>query len=187
MQVKIEEIQDQGLELDEVIPESVLDEALASSAGFVRSKPTVFKGRFRRLPGRVLLKSGFVASVKAPCKRCLKDVEVEVPVQFELNLVSDRKEMLGANAEGDDDGHAPRAGSFMLEDVDSEPFDGKVIHLDPIIREQILLNLPVSVLCQDSCKGLCSACGQDLNVKECGCERKVVDIRLAKLKDVKLH
>lgn len=187
MQVKIEEIQDQGLELNEVIPESVLDEALASSDGFVRSKPITFKGKFRRFPGRVLLNAGFLSSVKAPCKRCLKDVELEIPVQFDLNLVSDAKEKMGANAEGDDDGHSPRAGSFILDDVDSEPFDGKVIHLDPIIREQMLLNLPVSVLCQDACKGLCSVCGQDLNLKECGCERKVVDIRLAKLKDVKLH
>ena len=49
-----------------------------------------------------------------------------------------------------------------------------------------VLALPVSVICQDDCKGLCTVCGQDLNEKECGCQRKVVDIRLAKLKDIKL-
>ncbi len=61
--------------------------------------------------------------------------------------------------EGDDDGRAPQAGSFMLADADSEPFDGKTIRLDPIIREQVVLALPVSVLCAEDCKGLCTVCG----------------------------
>ena len=71
--------------------------------------------------------------------------------------------------------------------MDAEPFDGKTIDLDPIIREQVLLALPVSVLCREDCKGLCTVCGEDLNEKDCGCERKVVDVRLAKLKDIKLN
>ena len=65
--------------------------------------------------------------------------------------------------------------------------DLETIDLDPIVREQVLLALPVSVLCQEDCRGLCTVCGQDLNEKDCGCERKVVDVRLAKLKDIKLN
>jgi uncharacterized protein len=188
MQVKIEEIQDKGLELDEAIPRAVLDPAFEGTPGFSLSETTKLKASFKKFAGRVLLKGAFSASVKAPCKRCVKDVQLSVPVKFELNLVPqapvrDDDE----DGEADDDGKAPRAGSFRLEEVDSEPFDGKTIQLDPIIREQLLLALPVSVVCKDDCSGLCTVCGQDLNEKECGCDRKVVDVRLAKLKDIKLN
>jgi uncharacterized protein len=186
MQVKIEEIQDKGLELNEAIPEAVLDEALAQSPGFARKGDSRLKARFKRLSGRVLLDGAFEANVVAPCKRCVKEVELKLPVKFALNLVPEQPAD-GDGAEGDDDGKSVRAGSFKLDDADSEPFDGKSIQLDPIIREQLLLALPVSVLCKDECKGLCTVCGQDLNERECGCERKVVDIRLAKLKDIKLN
>jgi len=43
------------------------------------------------------------------------------------------------------------------------------------------------VLCREDCKGLCSTCGQDLNEKDCGhSSKKEIDVRLAKLKDIKL-
>jgi uncharacterized protein len=187
MQVKIEEIQDKGLELNEVIPPDTLRDALLGSEGFRLKEASRFHARFKKLSGQVLLSGSFEATVVAPCKRCVKDVEVKLPVKFELNLVPQEPKGDDDDGEGDDDGRAPRAGSFRMGDVDSEPFDGKTIRLDPIIREQIMLALPVSVLCKDDCKGLCTVCGQDLNDKECGCERKVVDIRLAKLKDIKLN
>ena len=79
------------------------------------------------------------------------------------------------------------AASFELDEVDAEPFNGKTIDLDPVVREQVLLALPVSVVCRDDCKGLCSTCGQDLNEQDCGHGKvKEVDVRLAKLKDIKL-
>lgn len=88
----------------------------------------------------------------------------------------------------EDDGQSPTASSFELDEIDAEPFNGKTIDLDPVVREQVLLALPVSVLCRDDCKGLCSICGQDLNEKDCGHGKvKEVDVRLAKLKDIKLN
>lgn len=186
MRVKIEEIQDKGLELNEPIAAAVVDEALAATVGFKRKAAGQLHAKLKKLSGRVLLDGWFETAVVAPCKRCVKDVELSVPVRFELALVPEVKKHHDGG-EGDDDGKAARAGSFRLEDADSEPFDGKTIQLDPIIREQLVLALPVAVLCKDDCKGLCTVCGQDLNEKECGCERKVVDIRLAKLKDIKLN
>ncbi len=37
------------------------------------------------------------------------------------------------------------------------------------IRENIILDYPIKVLCGEACKGLCSKCGQDLNEKVCSC------------------
>jgi uncharacterized protein len=186
MQVKIEEIQDKGLDLNEKIPSAVIDEALTQSEGFSRKGESTLKARLKRLAGRVLLEGSFEATVVGPCKRCVKDVELTVPIKFELTLVPQAPRR-DDDREGEDDGKAPRAGSFRIDEADSEPFDGKVIQLDPIVREQLLLSLPVAVVCKDDCRGLCTVCGQDLNDKDCGHERKVVDIRLAKLKDIKLN
>ena len=40
------------------------------------------------------------------------------------------------------------------------------------IREALMLSLPHSPLCDESCKGLCIQCGKDLNGGPCGCQRK---------------
>jgi len=185
MQVKVEEIQDKGLELNEAIPASVLDEALSATVGFVRKGASSLRAKLKKLAGRVLLTGAFDATVTGPCKRCLKDVSLQLPVKFELTLVAQPKD--DGEGDGDDDGKSPRAGSFKLDEADSEPFDGKTIDLDPIIREQLVLALPVSVLCKDDCKGLCTVCGQDLNEKDCGHTQKIGHVGLAKLKDIKLN
>src|SRR4029077_12174807 len=88
---------------------------------------------------------------------------------------------------GEHEGAAPTIGSFDLDAVDAEPFDGKTIDLDPIVREQVLLALPLSVLCKEDCKGLCPECGQDLNERECGHKPANPLNPFAKLKDLKLN
>jgi uncharacterized protein len=40
------------------------------------------------------------------------------------------------------------------------------------IREALILRLPHSPLCGESCKGLCIQCGKDLNEGPCGCRRR---------------
>ena len=45
------------------------------------------------------------------------------------------------------------------------------------LRETIIFNLPAKPLCRADCKGLCSACGQNLNLGECRCARKTDDPR----------
>jgi uncharacterized protein len=78
-------------------------------------------------------------------------------------------------------------GSFAPEQAEEETYSGKVIELDPIVREQILLALPAYPVCDEGCKGLCTVCGANLNERECGCDRHVPDPRWAGLKDVKLQ
>ena len=188
MLVKIEEIQDKGLELNEPVSVELLAEALEPSEGFKVIEAGKIALRFKKVAGRVFLTANMKAELIAPCKRCAKDVSLGVPVNFSLRMVDKSQFDRHPSAEEDDDGgNAESAGSFDLDQVDAEPFDGKTIDLDPIIREQVLLALPVSVLCREDCKGLCTVCGEDLNEKDCGCERKVVDVRLAKLKDIKLN
>ncbi len=187
MLVKIEEIQDKGLEVNAPVSLELLTEALVPSDGFKVSEPGKISVRFKKVAGRVFLNGNMRAELIAPCKRCTNDVSLGVPVNFSLRMVDRTQFDRAASSDEEDAGNGESAGSFDLDQADAEPFDGKTIDLDPIIREQVLLALPVSVLCREDCKGLCTVCGEDLNEKDCGCERKVVDVRLAKLKDIKLN
>ena len=54
--------------------------------------------------------------------------------------------------------------------------------LAELATADILLELPTSVLCVESCKGLCPVCGANLNEGDCGCDRSQRDPRLDKLR-----
>jgi uncharacterized protein len=59
------------------------------------------------------------------------------------------------------------------------------IDLEPMVRDTVVLGLPESPLCREDCKGLCAACGADLNDGPCDCggpDR--TDLRWAALKDL---
>ena len=60
-----------------------------------------------------------------------------------------------------------------------------VIDLAQVIDEQVALALPMKILCDENCKGLCPQCGTDLNKSACNCTKEVVDDRLLVLKDIK--
>jgi uncharacterized protein len=203
MLVKIEEIQEPGLKRSEPIKAEVLSTALADSEGFTLVSSSPLTASFKKVSGRVFVKGHFSAELECPCKRCTTAVPVPIDVDFSLRMipeptaprVDDDAEVSLGNGKGkkrraqkkEDDGEAEVAASFELDEIDAEPFDGKTIDLDPVVREQVLLALPVTVVCRDDCKGLCPACGQDLNEQDCGHGKaKEVDVRLAKLKDIKL-
>ncbi|MBQ5968619.1 MAG: DUF177 domain-containing protein [Clostridia bacterium] len=51
------------------------------------------------------------------------------------------------------------------------------LDLTALVREDVLLALPTKLLCRDDCRGLCPACGKNLNDGPCGC-KKEIDPRL---------
>ena len=53
-----------------------------------------------------------------------------------------------------------------------------------LIKEQIVLNVPMKLLCNEECKGICPKCGTDLNINKCNCSLTEVDSRLEILKDL---
>jgi uncharacterized protein len=191
MVVQVEQIREEGLNLVEPIKREVFVEALSGPRGkdtgfeIVNSSPLSVE--LHKVSGGVLLKGKFDARVQCPCKRCLRDVESDLPVRFTLNLVSRAEMPANDGAEAEDDEVAEAVGSFELGDADDEWFDGRTIDLDPIVQEQVLLALPMNVLCKEDCLGLCPSCGQDLNEAKCGCDTKVVDPRFATLKNIKLN
>jgi uncharacterized protein len=199
MLVKIEQIKETGLKLEEPIGLKLLGDALSGAdsgedTGFRAASPSTLKASLRKVSGGVLLEGQFTAHVASECKRCLGPVDLKVPVSFTLNLVPESlvrgddflKKEDESVMEKKERAQGEVGGSFDLEDADEEVFNGKTIDLDPIVREQLLLALPMSAVCREDCKGLCPQCGINLNEATCSCETKPVDPRMAPLKNIKL-
>ena len=69
-----------------------------------------------------------------------------------------------------------------LEDVEHDTYshykfdyevekDTEFIDLGDDIRQEIILGLPVQVLCREDCRGICLHCGANLNEEECHCSK----------------
>ncbi|MGC3996212.1 MAG: DUF177 domain-containing protein [Anaeromyxobacter sp.] len=186
MRVNIDEIKEHGLRRSWDLSREQLGELVAGDqAGYQARGPAHLEATLEKIERRVRVKLRGEAQLTVECGRCLTPVTVDLPVVFELTLVP--------SDEYDDAPHADKdgntgvvAGSFEPAQAEEDVYSGKVIDLDPLVREQLLLALPGYPVCKDDCKGLCAVCGANLNDRECGCNRHVPDPRWAGLKDVKL-
>jgi uncharacterized protein len=63
---------------------------------------------------------------------------------------------------------------------------GDHAHLEPVVRDAVVLSMPLNPLCRPDCKGLCPACGADRNTVDCGHDVRRTDLRwepLSRLKE----
>ena len=110
------------------------------------------------------------AEVQVECARCL------VPYGYEADGTTDFIATTASLRE-----------QYRAEAVDDEEyviFDPNELRADitDLVRETLLLELPMKPLCRDDCKGLCTHCGANLNDKPCECESKSIDPRWEGLK-----
>ena len=104
---------------------------------------------------------------KIPCDRCLTDVEQE------LSLVVVRHINL----------HLPD-GDEGLEFDEANFIQGHHLDLDKLFYGEMLANWPNKTLCTDDCQGICSVCGQNLNISRCNCEDTDLDPRMSVIRDI---
>ena len=121
----------------------------------------------------IRLRGRLAAGLELQCARCLEPVPQEVKREFELLY-----RPLGADAGIDE---------LSVTDAEAEIgyYQGEGLALEDVLREQILLALPLKVTCRADCKGLCPQCGKNLNQEQCSCSTEVEDPRWAALKDVR--
>lgn len=79
--------------------------------------------------------------------------------------------------------YRPRSGRERDGEEDEETYELGSDHLDlaPMVRDAVLLDLPIAPLCQGDCRGLCDRCGADRNVDPCDCTSDRIDDRWAAL------
>ena len=108
-------------------------------------------------------------TVQIPCDRCLQEVDVPFHVVIEKVI-----RMQDASDETEDD--SDEAASYIDEE--------RVLDVDRLIFNEILVNWPAKVLCKSDCKGICPKCGTNLNLATCDCEQGELDPRMAQFQDV---
>ena len=121
----------------------------------------------------IRLRGRLSAGLELQCARCLEPVPQNVKPDIELLYRPS-----GADAGGDEP---------SVTDAEAEIgyYQGEGLLLEDVLREQLLLALPLKVTCREDCNGLCPQCGKNLNQEQCSCSTEVEDPRWAALKDVR--
>lgn len=126
-------------------------------------EPIQLKGEFESIGNGIVRFTGEIRSkLESRCSRCSTKVEYPLAVEFEQRFSS---------------------GFEGIDQEDIESVVGERVDLEPIVMEELHVSIPMSVLCKEDCKGLCSTCGGDLNVDGCDCASTDIDPRLSGLKD----
>ena len=115
--------------------------ALSPDDAVQPAAPVSYQLLITDVSGGVLVQGSGKTRVSGICGRCLKPIEVD--------LAAENIEL-----------YVPVADSA-----------GEELDISEDIREEILLNLPMNLLCREDCAGLCPECGADLNQTQCGCSR----------------
>jgi uncharacterized protein len=112
-------------------------------------------------------------SLETDCARCLEPLTQAVERGFDLLYRPQ-----GADAGRDE---------MSVTDAEAEIsyYEGEGLLLDDVVREQVLLAVPLKVTCREDCKGLCPHCGKNLNEEQCGCEVTLEEPRWAALKEIR--
>ncbi len=125
-----------------------------------------------KLGSTVNIEGSLDAIVRVGCSRCAAPVRISVHREFKAVFVTA------------DSGEADRAVELDERDLDLDYYRGGVIDGLRLLAEQILLDIPMKILCADDCKGLCPSCGANFNQTECDCEAPT-DPRWESLKDLR--
>ncbi len=121
----------------------------------------------------ILVRGRLKGQLTLSCGRCLEDFAAPVEAEFDLLLVP------GPAAVGPDEEELSAA------DLDLDFYSGEMVDLESILREQIILTLPLKPLCAEICRGLCPRCGANLNREACNCQAEKADSPFAKLAKLK--
>jgi uncharacterized protein len=122
--------------------------------------------------GEIRVKGHVAVRMEADCDRCLEPAAFPIDSDFELYY---RPVAEGYGEEKAIDQSEAEMGFY----------EGEGLELDDVLREFVILALPMQRLCGESCKGICPVCGQNRNQKQCSCQVVPANDRWAALRQLK--
>ena len=165
MRLKISDIPEGGLTQELDLPVEVRD-----GAGPDTAHVSIKLFRF----GKKVVAEGTVRiTVSLNCSRCLK--AVAYPVETKFSEEYNPAEAFDKEEEQE----------LTDRELDLGYYSNDELDISGLIREQVLLSVPMKPLCIADCQGICVKCGKDLNEGACGCKTEEVDPRLAPLSKFK--
>ncbi|MCP3816721.1 DUF177 domain-containing protein [Streptomyces sp. A3M-1-3] len=148
------------------------DFGLDGVIGVPEGAPMELDLRLESVMEGVLVTGTARASAEGECVRCLESLELELEADFQ--------EMF-SYPDADDRGRPKAEPVADAEDDEDRLFieDG-LFDLEPVLRDAVVLALPLQPVCREDCLGLCSECGVGLNDNP-DHHHDAVDIRWAAL------
>jgi len=105
----------------------------------------------------VRIQGQYSVEMASPCDRCLKSARFPLESRFDLyyrpmSVIAREEEVEVDDAE-----------------VEMSFYEGGGIELEEVVKEQVLLALPMQRVCSEDCKGICPMCGGNRNDAACNC------------------
>jgi DUF177 domain-containing protein len=158
------------LELHEIfIDETLAPGKIDFGRGIQQVEPLQVKGSAELVETEIHLEGSLQTAVEVSCDRCLEPARRKAEVEFDLYYRP--IQTIARNEEVE----------MTEDDLDIGFYQGNGLMLEDAVKEQVLLALPMKNVCRPDCAGLCPVCGQNRNLKECGCRPPVKDLRWAPL------
>lgn len=142
---------------------------LLGDASVVQTAPLAGEIAMLRTSEGILVEGILSGAVQVECSRCLRPVVLPVTVEIEEEFKPTVDVLRGNYLPVDEEDAA------LLID------ERHVLDLAEVLRQAVLLALPLQVLCRPDCAGLCQTCGQDLNEGVCDCPDEETDPRWEQL------
>jgi uncharacterized protein len=136
---------------------------------FRQAEPLDVRASAELVEGQIRITGELHTRLELVCARCLEPVQEDVAREFDLYY----RPMASITKE--------EQVRLKLDDTEIAFFEGQGLFLADVLAEQVLLALPMKVICRSDCRGLCPQCGVNLNNEECRCETHTADPRMAPL------
>ena len=138
------------------------------------SEPLEFKLRLQQTGKFVEVDGHLDAVVGLNCGRCLQDFDLSLSESFSVTFVPQLK-----------DNETEEEVELGADELELVPYVDETLELRDTLQEQLLMAVPISPLCKETCKGLCPECGINLNIKKCDCTKKLFNNKFTALADIK--
>jgi len=146
-----------------------------SGEGIEQASPLRATGVAELLPdsdGEVRIRGRYTVEMAAECDRCLG--RARFPLEADLDLFYRPSSFIAREEEVE----------IGEEEAEIGFYENGGLELEDVLREQVLLSLPMQRVCSDLCKGICPVCGRNRNEIECGCKPETTDDRWGALRDL---
>lgn len=162
MEILVDDIPEEGKEIKLAASIEDLD---STGEGIRLEEPLTLKAFIGRSGDKVLIKGSLQALLRLECSRCLEEFICHIDEPFTVTFLPAQER--------------PKESELELEsdDLDVIFYTERTIDLSALIREQLLLAIPMNPVCTLSCRGLCPDCGKNLNEGRCYCSQSKGDAR----------
>jgi uncharacterized protein len=150
----VEELQLHSMVLSKTFPAGSLD---YHGADFRQAAPLKVDAVAELVGSEICIRGRLRTRLEACCDRCLSSVIIPVEQEFDLfyrpvSTIAREEEI-----------------ELPEDELGVGFFSGDGIELADVVTEQVILSVPMKVICQTDCRGLCPVCGANLNFEKCGC------------------